>query len=68
MMTIYSDTLHWSGIKPIFYPITGLDLITEFDFLPNCERFPYNICNGCDMPTEQHQTPGPVPLWDLQVS
>ena len=27
MMTIYSD------------PITDLDLITEFDVLPNCERF-----------------------------
>ena len=23
-----------------FDPITDLDLITEFDFLPNCERFP----------------------------
>ena len=40
MMTIYSDTLHWSGITPIFNPIADLDLITEFDFLPNCERFP----------------------------
>ena len=40
MMTIYSDTLHWSGITPIFDPITDIDLITEFDFLPNCERFP----------------------------
>ena len=34
------DTLHWSGITPIFDPITDLDLITEFDFLPHCERFP----------------------------
>ena len=32
MMTIYSDTLHWSGITQIFDPITDLDLITEFDF------------------------------------
>ena len=31
----HSDTLHWSGITPIFDPITDLDLITEFDFLPN---------------------------------
>ena len=51
-MTIYSDTLHWSGITPIFDPITDVDLITEFDLLPNCERFPRNICNGCGMPTE----------------
>ena len=38
--TIYSDTLHWSGTTQIFDPITDLNLITEFDFLPNCERFP----------------------------
>ena len=31
MMTIYIDTLHWSGISPIFDPITDPDLITEFD-------------------------------------
>ena len=24
----------------VFDPITDLDLITEFDFLPNCKRFP----------------------------
>ena len=29
-----------TGITPIFDPITDLDLITELDFLPNCERFP----------------------------
>ena len=40
MMIIYSDTFYWSGITPIFDPITDLDLITKFDFLPNCERFP----------------------------
>ena len=32
--------LHWSDITPIFDPITDLDLITEFDLLPNCEWFP----------------------------
>ena len=52
MMTIYSDTHHWLGTTPNFDPITDLDLITEFDFLPYCERFPKNICNGCGMPTE----------------
>ena len=40
------------SITPIFDPMTDLDLTTEFDFLPNCERFPKNICNGCGMPTE----------------
>ena len=38
-MTIYSDTLHWSDITPIFDPITDLDHIIEFDFLPNCAMF-----------------------------
>ena len=33
------DHLHWWGMTPIFDPITDIDLITEFDFLPNCERF-----------------------------
>ena len=32
--------------------LTLLLIWTEFDFLPNCARFPLNICNGCDMPTE----------------
>ena len=36
----YSDTLHWSGISPIFDTTTDLDLNTKFDFLPNFERFP----------------------------
>ena len=35
IMAIYSGTLHWSGITPIVDPITDLDLITEFDLLPN---------------------------------
>ena len=28
------------ALTPIFDPITDLDLITKFDFLPNCEGFP----------------------------
>ena len=34
MMTKYSDTLYWSVV--IFDPATDLDLVTHFDFLPNC--------------------------------
>ena len=34
------SVIHWSGITQIFDHITDLDLITEFDFLPICERFP----------------------------
>ena len=26
-------------------------LCTELDLLPNFERFPLNICDGCGMPT-----------------
>ena len=40
-MTIVSDTM-WSidqALHQFFYPTTDLDLITEFDFLPICERF-----------------------------
>ena len=62
MMTIYSDTLHWSGITLLFDPITDPDLITEFDFLPNCERFPWIICNGCGMPTEDAYSSGHLVL------
>ena len=39
-MTIYSETLHWSDITPIFDTVTDLDLITELDFLPNWGMFP----------------------------
>ena len=38
-MTIYSDTLHWLDIAPVFDPVTELDIITELDFLPYCARF-----------------------------
>ena len=45
-----------------FLTITDLDLITEFDFLPNCARFPLNICNGCGMPTEDAYSSGHLVL------
>ena len=40
------DDDHIQGHPPLighytnFFTITDLDLITEFDFLPNCARFP----------------------------
>ena len=73
MMTIYSDTLQWSGITPIFDPFTDLDLITKFDFLLICEMFPQNICNGCGMPTEDAYSSGHLVLshcgtWEFQTS
>ena len=39
-MNIYSDTLLWSDITPIFDPVTDLDLITEIDFIHNF----FNVC------------------------
>ena len=45
-----------------FYPVTDLELITEFDLLPNCARFPWNISNGCGMPTEKAYSSGHLVL------
>ena len=49
------DHIHWHSPLIRHYTnfdlVIDLDLITEFDFLPNCARFPWNICNGCGMPT-----------------
>ena len=64
-MVIYSDTLNWSDITPIFEPITELDLITNFDLI--------NKFSGGFNRTLQRvrlanrgrlllQTPGPVPF------
>ena len=38
-MTIYNDTLNWSGITPIRELITELDFITDFTLLPNFGGF-----------------------------
>ena len=64
MMTTYSEpsidrTLHQC------LTVTDLDLITEFDFLLNCLRFPENICNGCGMPTEDAYSSGQLVLTNL---
>ena len=41
----------------------SFDLITEFDFLTYCVRFPWNICNGCGMPTEDAYSSGHLVLF-----
>ena len=38
-MVIYSDTLNWSKITPIFEALAELDLITNFDLITKF-RFP----------------------------
>ena len=50
------------GHTPIFDHLLIMVLITEFDFLPNCTRFPWNICNGCGMPTEDAYSSGHLVL------
>ena len=60
MMTIYSDTLHWSGITPIFDPITDLDLITEFDFYLIARGFHRTFATG---PSCQQRTFTPPHNW-----
>ena len=42
---------------------TDLDLISEFEFLPNCASFPKNICNGCGMLTPLDTMS--CPIWDF---
>ena len=46
-MVIYSDTLNWSNITPIFEPITELDLITNFDLITKFREVSIEHCNGC---------------------
>ena len=45
-----------------FLTVIDLDLTTAFDFLPNWARFQQNICNGCDMPTEDAYSAGHLVL------
>ena len=46
-MVIYSDTLNWSNITPIFEPITELGLITNFDLITKFREVSIEHCNGC---------------------
>ena len=52
----------WTRHYTNLWPFTDLNLITEFDFLPNCVEFPWNICNGCGMPTEDAYSSGHLVL------
>ena len=50
-----------------FWTVTDLGLITEFDVLPICARFPWNICNGCGMPTEDAYFSGHLVLSNFGI-
>ena len=69
MMAIYSGTLNWSGIIPISDPITDLDIITEFDFLPNCECLNRTFATvaACQRRTLTPPDTWSCPIWDLQM-
>ena len=56
-LTIYND-------NPLL-----IRLCTELDLLPNLEWFPWNICDGCGMPTGDAYSSGHVvpSLWDLHM-
>ena len=43
-----------------------LDIIAEFDFLSNNASYPYNICNGCSMPTGDAYFSGHLVLFHFE--
>ena len=53
----YTVTSSIDRILHQFLTVTDLYLITDFDFLPNYARYPYNICTGCGTPTEDATPP-----------
>ena len=65
MMTIYSDALHWSGITPIFDPITDLDLFTEFIFYLIARGFHRTFATGAAC---QQRTLTPPDIWSCPIS
>ena len=64
--SLYPSHIHW---QPSTDQNLNRDLITKLGLLPNYERFPGNICTGCDMPTGDAYSSGHlVPsLWDLHM-
>ena len=53
-----------------FWTVTDLDLIAEFELLPNYARFPYRTfkrVRHANRGRKLLRTPGPVPFWDLYV-
>ena len=67
-MVIYSDTLNWSNITPIFEPITELDLITNFDHITKFREVSIEHCNGCGKPTEVAYSYGHLVLSHLGLA
>ena len=61
-MFIYSDTLNWSNITPIFEPTTELDLINNFDLITKFREVSIEHCNGCGWPAEDACSSGHLVL------
>ena len=65
----YNDTLNCTDITPICEFITELDFNTDFDFITEFWRFPWNIATGA---ASQQRTLTPpdtwsCPIWDLHL-
>ena len=67
MMTIYSDTLHWSGITPIFDPITDLEFITFYRVVRGFHRT-FATGAACKQRTLTLPDTWSCPIWDLRSS
>ena len=67
-VVIYSDTLNWSIITPIFEPNTELDLITNFDLITKFREVSIEHCNGCGQPTEDAYSSGHLVLSHLGLA
>ena len=67
-MVIYSDTLNWSNITPIFEPITELDLITNFELITKFREVSIEHCNWCGLPTDDAYSSGHLLLSHLGLA
>ena len=46
-----------------FWPLLIWTLLPNLTFLPSCARFPWSICNGCCVPTEDAYSSGHLVLF-----
>ena len=69
MMTIYSDTLHWSGITPILTLLLILTLLPNLTFYLIVRGFHRTFATGaaCQQRTLTPPDTWSCPIWDLQM-
>ena len=68
-ITIYSETLHWWAITPMFDPFLIWTLLPNLTFYLIVCGFHRTFATGWHANRGRllPRTPGPVPLWDLHV-